>query len=435
MSPLPFHSVAAPPSETAATLHISTPQETDLASTNQPQNPASPTPEKSSRVQDVAHLSYRQKTNLGSFYTPPHIVRLVYDTLARNAPADFADALLEPACGYGAFFSENFPQSGVRRIGADLDPDALAVARREFPDIPFFHTNALAQITRTKYDIRENERLVVVGNPPYNDVTSHVKNRVKSTPCEIDPAVRTRDLGLSFLLAVAKLNPDYIAVLHPLSYLIKEANFRILRPLLRTHALRDAVVFSSQEFSETSKGCGFPIVAAVYAKDSSGTTYEQIRQRRFRTLEGDTLSLADYDYVCRYITKYPARFPGTGAPAGRLRFFTMRDINALKRSRTFITEDTDNTIYIQPEKLSYYCYVDAFKDIADTLPYYLGNFDVPINHSAFDTLRDDFFTLSIAKHPTIFSTYPQPNLHRLHRAREKVDNYFQQLFQTRKQCS
>ena len=57
---------------------------------------------------DVNHLSYNQKTNLGSFYTPPHLVRLVYETLIKNIPSRSIDVLLEPACGYGAFFSENF---------------------------------------------------------------------------------------------------------------------------------------------------------------------------------------------------------------------------------------------------------------------------------------------------------------------------------------
>jgi len=55
---------------------------------------------------DTKHLSYKQKTNLGSFYTPPHLVRLVYDTFAKSK--GLVDVVLEPACGYGAFFRRNF---------------------------------------------------------------------------------------------------------------------------------------------------------------------------------------------------------------------------------------------------------------------------------------------------------------------------------------
>jgi hypothetical protein len=107
----------------------------------------------------------------------------------------------------------------------------------------------------------------------------------------------------------------------------------------------------------------------------------------------------------------------------------MRDINALKRSRTFIKEDTANTIYISQEKLPYYCYVDIFKDIAPKLPYYFGNLDVPFDKSNFEKLKDDFFALSVAKHPDIFAgrfSIPKPD--RVNFAKTKVQDYFNKLF-------
>jgi predicted RNA methylase len=383
----------------------------------------------SATVEDVTHLTYREKTNLGSFYTPPPIVRRVYELLRHAAGADCADVILENACGYGAFFAEPSLPKRARLVGADLDTTALGVARRNFPSVEFIEANALANISRKKYGISESERLAIVGNPPYNDVTSHVKNRVKAAPCEIDATVRTRDLGLSFLLSFEKLSPDYIAVLHPLSYLIKEANFRVLRPLMRRYALRDALVFNSQEFSETSKGCGFPIVIALYARDERGTAYADITRRRFRTVEGTEFSVSDFDCVCRYIPKYPTRFRSETPPQDAFRFFTMRDINALKRSRTFITEDTANTIYVIPEKLPYYCYVDAFKDIAPALPYYLGNFDVMFDRAGFEKIKNDFVLLSAAKHPAIFSTSPAAavSADRICAARARVRAYFSNL--------
>ena len=384
-------------------------------------------PSANAAIADVAHLTYREKTNLGSFYTPPPVVHQVYEMLRRNVGDDAVDVILETSCGYGAFFAVPPSQARARLVGADLDPAALAVARCNFPLVTFVETNGLAHISRTKYGVGENERLLIVGNPPYNDVTSHVKNRVKATPCEIDDAVRTRDLGLSFLLSFAKLEPDLIAVLHPLSYLIKEANFRILRPLMRNYALRDTLVFNSQAFSETSKSSGFPIVIAFYARDSRGTTYTDILRRRFTTLEGASFCISDFDYVCRYITKYPTRL-SSFRPRESYRFYTMRDINALKRSRTFIREDTANTIHILPEKLSYYCYVDAFKDIANTLPYYLGNLDVMFDHAEFEKIKDDFLLLSAAKHPDIFpSTLRVRNPERYRSACDNVRAYFARL--------
>jgi predicted RNA methylase len=385
-------------------------------------------------VEDATHLTYREKTNLGSFYTPLPIVRRVYDLLLRNVGPAAADVVLETSCGYGAFFAVPSLQKHTRLVGADLDTAALAVARRNFSEVEFVEANALADISREKYGIAESERLVIVGNPPYNDVTSHAKNRVKTAPCEIDAAVRTRDLGLSFLLSFEKLSPDFIAVLHPLSYLIKEANFRVLRPLMRRYALRDALVFNSQEFSETSKICGFPIVIALYARDEHGTAYADIARRRFRTIEGAAFSLDEFNYVCRYIPKYPSRPHGETLPLftstqNAFRFFTMRDINALKRSRTFIQEDTANTIHIIPEKLPYYCYVDAFKEIAPSLPYYLGNFDVMFDCAGFEEIKNDFVLLSAARHPVIFSRHPVTTVsaEQLRGARARVRAYFNKL--------
>jgi hypothetical protein len=368
------------------------------------------------------HLSHSQKTNFGSFYTPPHIVRLVYGILARNIDVD---VVLEPACGYGAFFAEKFPQENVRFIGADIDSIALSVASKKFSNVKFKKINMLSKISRSKFGIRESEKLAIVGNPPYNDVTSQVKSKIKAEPCKIDDKIKTRDLGLSFMLAFAELKPDCIAVLHPLSYLIKKANFETLRPLMQSYELLDAVVFNSQEFTGTSKTNGFPIAAAVYAKSERGMNYEQIIKRKFKTLEKQEFSISDFDYICKYIPKYPSRYSKTGD----FKFFTMRDINALKRSRTFIEEDTVNTIYIPQEKLPYYCYIDIFKDIAQKLPYYFGNLDVPFDKNNFEKLKEDFFSLSLAKHPEIFADkFPVPESECINSAKTRVQNYFNNLF-------
>ncbi|MDR2512539.1 MAG: class I SAM-dependent methyltransferase [Puniceicoccales bacterium] len=97
----------------------------------------------SATVEDVTHLTYREKTNLGSFYTPLPIVRRVYDLLRHAAGADCADVILENACGYGAFFAEPSLQKRARLVGADLDTAALGVARRNFPSVEFIEANAL----------------------------------------------------------------------------------------------------------------------------------------------------------------------------------------------------------------------------------------------------------------------------------------------------
>lgn len=377
---------------------------------------------------DAAHLTYKEKTNLGSFYTPPEFVARAYEMFSRFAGT--CDVVLDSSCGYGAFFSVPFPQENVRLIGGDIDEAALEVAQRNFEKVEFFRASALSGISRGKYGISARERLVIVGNPPYNDVTSRVKSGLKNRlPEEIDADVRTRDLGISFLLSFEKLQPDWVVVLHPLSYLIKEANFKLLSPFMRQYALRDALVFNSQEFASTSKCSGFPIVIAVYERSSAGTSYADIVRRRFETKEGASFSLSDFDYVCRYIPKYPSRSRRLFSRPGRYKFFTMRDINALKRSRTFIADDTVNTIFIPDGKLELYCYVDVFKDFSARLPYFFGNFDVMIDRAEFEKIKNDFLVLSIWKHPEIFSEEFLPlSRERVAIARLRVDEYFNKLF-------
>ena len=379
----------------------------------------------------ATHLSYVNKTNLGSFYTPLHLVELVYKTLKTNIKIDFSGVILDPGCGYGAFFSVGFPFEQGRFIGSDIDPNAIKVAHHNFPEIEFKIANMLSEISREKLGIRDNEDLIIVGNPPYNDVTSHVKHEIKSEPCVIDHDIKTRDLGLSFMLASLKLNPDYIAMLHPLSYLIKNANFKILKPLLKHYKLLDCVVFNSQEFSDTSKLTGFPLVAAVYEKNETGTTYKDIINWKFKTLENKVFSISDFDYVCKYIPKYPSKSLGLS----NYKFFTMRDINALKRSRTFIKEDTANAINVPLEKLSYYCYIDIFKDIISQIPYYFGNMDVPFDKIGFEKIKDDFMTLSFIKHPDIFSDLKDTvTQEMMNNAKINVNEYFCNLFKGMKIC-
>jgi len=380
---------------------------------------------------NATHLSYVNKTNLGSFYTPPHLVKLVYNTLKASIKTEVTGVVLEPACGYGSFFSVEFPFKKVRFVGSDIDPNAIKIAHQTFPHIEFKTANTLSGISREKLGIRDSERLIIVGNPPYNDITSRVKNGIKSEPCVIENDIKTRDLGLSFLLASAKLEPDYIAVLHPLSYIIKKANFEILKSLMKAYKLLECVVFSSQEFSDTSKFTGFPIIVAVYEKNASGTLYNDIIKWRFKTLENQIFSVSDFDYVCKYIPKYPSRH----LVPSKYKFYTMRDINALKRSRTFIMDDTDNTIFIPPEKLHYYCYIDIFKDIITQLPYYFGNMDVPFDKEGFERIKDDFLTLSIAKHPEIFADcFVVPDNEKIDRANLNVSIYFTKLFSGMKIC-
>jgi hypothetical protein len=83
----------------------------------------------------------------------------------------------------------------------------------------------------------------------------------------------------------------------------------------------------------------------------------------------------------------------------------MRDINALKRSRTFTNKEGVHTIRVTRENLHYYQYVDIFKKYIKHIPYYFGNSDVFIDNSYF------------IKNQNIFANCVQ----------EKLDIYFRDL--------
>ena len=110
---------------------------------------------------------------------------------------------------------------------------------------------------------------------------------------------------MSSLLVYSKLKADYVLVLHPLSYLIKKANFYSCKNFFSNYNIIQHIVFSSQEFSNTSKFSSFPIIMALYKRNAScGLNYEQVRNFKFNTLEGASFVLSNRDYVADYIEKW-----------------------------------------------------------------------------------------------------------------------------------
>lgn len=371
---------------------------------------------------EQTHLKYRERINLGSYYTKPHLVNLVYGLLRKNVSNFKEHVLIDTSCGYGSFFCEN--DLPVRKIGADIDSEALEKASVENSNVSFILQNSLLDVCRNQYKLSAEDKVIIVGNPPYNDTTSIIRKSLKQDIKEIDPDLKTRDLGISFLLSYSKLNADYICVLHPLSYLIKKANFSLLWPLARRYRLVDAAVVSSSEFSDTSKTTSFPIVISLYARDKRGMDYHFVENYNFKTKEGQSFHLSSFDSIARYLSKYPNQNYVHPRDAVA-KFWTMRDINALKRSRTFIEETTTNTVYVTRNKLDYYCYVDVFKKYIQHVPYYFGNCDVMIDDEAFLKIRSAFRYLSLRDHPHIKAGMPDKADPLLYR--RDVDAYFKKL--------
>jgi type I restriction-modification system DNA methylase subunit len=170
------------------------------------------------------HLQYKDKINLGAFYTPPEYVEIAWNLIKPFLSKE--SIVLDSSCGYGNFFMSDID---CRKKANDFDKIAADKTKINFPNIEVFNKNALLNINREEFKIDKNDKLIIIGNPPYNDTTSIIRSDIKKDNIKIDDDVRTRDYGISFLLSYAKLKADVVCVLHPLSYLIKKSNFNLLR--------------------------------------------------------------------------------------------------------------------------------------------------------------------------------------------------------------
>jgi len=374
------------------------------------------------------HLNHIDTINLGSYYTPEVIVDLVYSILQKNVHNLNDFTILDSSCGYGSFLTKK--NIAKRFIGADIDEGAISEAKRRVGKVSFVCQNSLKNVDRKNLAIENNEKLIIIGNPPYNDTTSIIRNTIKdiSLQDKIDSDIKTRDLGMSFLLSYNKIYADYVCVLHPLSYLIKKANFALLSNFTNNYQLIDGIVISSHEFSDTSRGMAFPILIALYRKSSGGMPYDYILNYQFQVKDDGHFCLKDFDTIVNYVQKYPNKkfLNKTDKPVAK--FWTLRDINALKRNRTFIDEDTYNTVYVLMEKLPYYCYIDVFKQYAHKMPYFIGNCDVIIDNEKFNEIKECFVSQSVHTNPVLKNKF---RFREIPDAKLKIDNYFKELLESK----
>jgi predicted RNA methylase len=367
------------------------------------------------------HLNHKDTVNLGSYYTPTWLVEMVYSLIEKNVPDAQDYYILDTSCGYGGFLR------GSKSIGADIDKKAVETARTAGSASTFFNHNSLFEISRARYGLDKNAKVIIVGNPPYNDTTSIIHNSIKEAGFLRDADVLSRDLGISFLLSYNKLAADFVCVLHPLSYLIKKANFEALRQFKNNYALIDSVVVSSGVFSATSKTTCFPVIIALYERNLFGMEYEYILNYKFKTNDNKTFFMKEYDTIGKYVSKYP-NHKQVGERETVAYFYTMRDINALKRGATFIPQENYSAVRITKEKLPYYCYVDVFKEYIPHVPYYFGNSDVMIHNNDFSELKELFVSRSIQKHPDLAGAAgAATDVKKYNDAGIELNNYFRRL--------
>ena len=364
------------------------------------------------------HLKREEIVNFGSYYTDKDYIKIVWNFIKPYIGKN--TVIFDPACGYGNFLYE---KTIVRKIGNDIDKIAINIAKEKINDVEFYNLNALAFPNRKKYNISNNDTLVIIGNPPYNDITSQAKKKIKKIEFEIDEDLKARDIGISFLRMFEKLKANVVSVLHPLSYLIKKTNFNLLKDFKDNYKLIDGIIISSKVFNFTSKNSEFPIIIALYERNNKGMDFEYIKQFKFKIIDKKTFSLNDFDYIGNYINKYPRK--NMKINENDILFYTLRDINALKRNRTFIDKPINNAIKIDLEKLDYYVYVDVFKDFIDFIPFYLRNLDILFDKKLFEKYKSYFISYSLRKNEKLKNKYP--NFKYFDNDKEKIKEYVKKL--------
>lgn len=371
-------------------------------------------------IKNQYHLKYYDKINLGAFYTPTKYVDIVWEMI--KPFINNKSIVLDSSCGYGNFFDYKI---NCPKKANDIDHIATNQTKDNFPEIDVYNKNALLNVNRKMFNISDNNELIIIGNPPYNDTTSIIRSGIKNDNLEMDIDIKTRDYGMSFLLSYAKLDADIICVLHPLSYLIKKSNFNLLKNFTKNYKLINGVIIDSGTFKETSKGISFPIIIALYKKEKTGMNYNYVQNYKFKTMDNKNFSLNDFDFIPNYINKYPLK--NIKPNESDILFWTMRDINALKRNRTFIHEFGYNAIIVDKNKLDYYIYVDVFKQFSHLIPYYFGNLDVFINNEMFNKYKDYFIYECIMRNNFLKKYVQYDDNISLEKAKEIIINYFKFL--------
>lgn len=350
-------------------------------------------------VNKADHLPKSKRIQLGSYYTPKKLVNRVHSFIQpylQNKKKEIV--IFDSAGGCGAFL-EDFTKYDYRI--ADCDTEACQFLKQSFDINKIFCTNSLIDVSRNKYSIPSSAFLIMIGNPPYNDTTSEFKNGEKGRNiCDED--LFDRDLGISFLKSYSKLEADLVCVLHPLSYLIKQSNFKRLHYFKDNYQLIKADIFSSALFSGTGSG-KFPILVALYEKNQTGMTFDYIRSFRFNILDSDkTFVLSNYQTTDGYIHKYPPRKNDIKKSPLGLYYYTFRDLNSLKKNTSFMLKEHYNGIVINLENFYKYAYLYSLKKLfAPKDAWLYGNLSPLVNIDELEKNKSLYVLYAIKTNPVL----------------------------------
>lgn len=348
------------------------------------------------------HLERDARVKLGAYYTPADLVARVHELIAPYlARLGERAVLFDSAAGYGAFLAG---RTGEVRAG-EIDPEAVTRLREALPPNTVFPVNALQSPDRAHYGIADDAPLIVVGNPPYNDTTSEFRKGQKGGGAA-DADLADRDLGISFLKSYARLRADVVCVLHPLSYLIKRANFARLREFAANYRLRRGLLFTSARFGQTSRK-GFPVVIALYER-GAGMDYEWLRGFDFELIDQPgTFRLDTFTTTDGLINKYPPRQHGPQTSDIGLYYYTFRDINSLRRNAGFLAAPHYNGIVVTRRAFHHYAYLHAFKRFFAPANLWLyGNLSPLVDPAWLEANCRDLVAYALSDHPVLLQADP-----------------------------
>lgn len=347
------------------------------------------------------HLSKEDIIKNGSIFTPEYIVNLVVNQIKEKLTSE--TTVVDFGAGYGAFSSAFLKLPHKRIIATDCDEQSISFVKQEHIGVDTILENSLINIDRAKYCTDDN--LIVVGNPPYNDVTSMYKKGEKGS-FEMDKDVFARDLGISFLKMYDKIKAKYICVLHPLSYLCKKNNFSSLGVFNEHYKLIGGVLFSSKHFESIKKtNAEFPVAAALYERNNSGMTFDYILNFKFDVFDSDKkYSIGSFKTIDGIVDKYPTK----NKKDDDLQFYTIRDINALRRNKTFLVGPCSNGIKVTTANIHFYAWLDLFKNNfnAGKFDYLFGNLSPLLTDRIFDkSFQEQIISYILNENEVVASYY------------------------------
>ncbi|HYG56812.1 MAG TPA: TaqI-like C-terminal specificity domain-containing protein, partial [Symbiobacteriaceae bacterium] len=109
----------------------------------------------------TVHKERRRHRATGAYYTQETVVRYMVARARQYAP--WASAVVDPACGSGAFLTQvrqEFADVPMRLVGFDADPTALELCRHSIPAAELHAVDALTHDLPGGFDL-------CLGNPPY----------------------------------------------------------------------------------------------------------------------------------------------------------------------------------------------------------------------------------------------------------------------------